>query len=62
MSCASIMLEGYVVRKDAMGFNDDLGELGLALLYASYPHSDLQVISNDQIEDNFYNVKFGKYQ
>ena len=61
-SCASIVVDGAVEQEDAMGLNDDLKEMGFALLCVAYPKSDLHIIIGDEVEDSLYNDQFGKYQ
>ena len=61
-SCTSRVIAGLVEQNDAMVLNDDLHEKGFALLRVAYPKSDFQILIGDQVEDNLYNNKLGKYQ
>ena len=60
-SCSSMILEGFVELKDAMGLNDVLINKDFALFCDSYPKADLDILIGDQIEDDLFNDQFGKY-
>ena len=60
--CESLILEGSVDQKDAMGLNDDLREKGFALFCVAYPKSDLNILIGKEVKDDLYNDQFGEYQ
>ena len=54
---SSMIKEGSV----AIGLNDDLKEKGFAHLCVAYPKLNLNVVIGKEVEDDLYNVQFGKY-
>ena len=60
--CASMILEGSVNQEDPMGLNDNLREKSFALLCVEYSKSDLSIVIGKEVEDDIYNIQFGKYQ
>lgn len=58
-TCAVRVLSGHLSQPEAMGLSPDLQAQGYALLCVSYPHSDLEVETQD--EDEVYELQFGRY-
>ncbi len=58
-TCAVRVLSGDIYQPEAIGLSPALQRKGYALLCVSYPHSDLEVETQD--EDEVYELQFGRY-
>lgn len=58
-SCAVRVVSGELDQPEAVGLSPHLRDRGYALLCVSYPHSDLEVETQD--EDEVYELQFGRY-
>ncbi|UBF24860.1 2Fe-2S iron-sulfur cluster binding domain-containing protein [Kovacikia minuta CCNUW1] len=58
-TCAVRVISGEIYQPEAMGLSPHLRKQGYALLCVSYPHSDLEVETQD--EDEVYELQFGRY-
>ncbi|MEB3178261.1 MAG: 2Fe-2S iron-sulfur cluster-binding protein [Nostocaceae cyanobacterium] len=58
-TCAVRVVSGEIYQPEAMGLSRELQKEGYALLCVSYPHSDLEVETQD--EDEVYELQFGRY-
>ncbi|MGC1244793.1 MAG: 2Fe-2S iron-sulfur cluster-binding protein [Spirulinaceae cyanobacterium] len=58
-TCAVRVIGGEIYQPEAMGLSPQLQEKGYALLCVGYPHSDLEV--ETQNEDEVYELQFGQY-